>query len=868
LYEIDLNKKIPSLNIFLARPNRVTIGKLNDMYARKLTVNFGQINELTFTIPYDVVIRNELTRNPHVDNIREKYFIRMELGIIKEWFIITKLTKSGNDSDSLIVECKSLGYQLYYQKMIDYNATSYNCTQVLTDCLSGTGWTVGYINPDFNLKYRQFDVSSSTKLDFVYSIGTTFDGIPMFDTENKKVNIYKEEEISQYKGFIISYGKYLNTVQQDIDADQIVTRMHVKGSDNLTINSVNPTGQDYIDDFSYFLYPFSMDENGNVLTSSYYMDDDLAKALVNYNSYVSSKKDSFAQLLTNLGTKQTTLTTEQTKLSTLKNELQLILDDIQANKTAGLPIDNLLTQQSAKTAEITNEESVITSIQSDITSINNQITNLKNDLKMENHLSAIEMDGLYNFIQETEWSDDNQIDANDLYNAALTQMDTVNSPPVTITVNIIDFFQMITEQRNWDRLSIGDIVKIKHDKLNILVKTKVSQLEFDFDNATINVTISNSKELQDDLNKTIRALYTIDKVNTDYNARKINWSSIANNFNSRNDRLSEIPTKPTITPLTHTINDNGSANISLSWTYPDYNVTGKNEDNIDGFLIYIHSDTYNVPYVFGSKMASESIVDIINTSNTYVFQNIPPNLYYTIGIRAYRRVDNDINPDGIIMSDIVVFNNSDANGFIPYQPSESVVVKADIQGSLNGVTYYPPSTIPPSNPKNNDRWTDMSETLPIDKIYDASTNTWKQIVNTQTNDLAGKPSGIATLDDKGNVPLTQLGNIQIPTNPYKFIMGNFKGDGTGFRTIALPFTAKVVKVYTTNTSDISLYINSNNGGYKLNTSTSSVVLVGMSDSTPYAQFGKLGNQSFIVGQDSNLYGNKSNVTYYYEAYAF
>lgn len=865
MYEIDLNKKIPSLNLFLARPNRMTIGKLIHMYGRKLTVNFGQINELTFTIPYDVVIRNQLTRNPHVDNIREKYFIRMELGSITEWFIITKLTKSSGDSESLIVECKSLGYQLYYQKMIDYTATSYNCTQVLTDCLANTGWTIGYINPDFNLKYRQFDVSSSTKLDFLYSIATTFEGTVTFDTVNKKVNIYKEDEISLYKGFIISYGKYLNTVNQDIDADQIVTRMHVKGNNNLTINSVNPTGQDYIDDFSYFLYPFSMDVNGNVLTSSYYMDDDLAKALVNYNSYASSKKDSFAQLLSDLSVKQSSLTTEQTKLDTLKSDLQLILDDIEANKTAGLPINDLLTQQSQKTTDITNEETTIASIQSDITSINNQITDLKNDLKMENHLSAVQMDELYNFIQETEWSDDNQIDPNELYNAALTQMDQVNSPPVSITVNIVDFFQMVTEQRNWDRLSIGDIVKIKHDKLNILVKTKVSQMSFDFENATIDINISNSKELQDDLNKTIRALYTIDKVNTDYNSRKINWSAIANNFNSRNDRLSETPTKPTVTGLTSTVNDNGSANISLSWTYPDYNSTGKNEDNIDGFLVYLHSDTLNVPYVFGSKMASESIVDIIYTSNTYVFQNVPPNLYYTIGIRAYRSVDNDINSDGIIMSDIVVFNNSNTSGSIPYQPSPSVVVKANVQGSLNGVDYYV-QAIPPSNPKNNTKWTDISGSLPIDKIYDATTKTWKEVVNSQTSDLVGQSNGIASLDNTGNVPLSQLKNV--PSSPYKFVMGSYIGDGTGFRKITLTFTPKILKVYTTNTSDISMFIPSTSGGYKINTSTSSVTYVGLSDASPNASFGKLDTNGFIVGQDTNYYGNKNGVLYYYEAYLY
>jgi hypothetical protein len=39
----------------------------------------------------------------------------------------------------------------------------------------------------------------------------------------------------------------------------------------------------------------------------------------------------------------------------------------------------------------------------------------------------------------------------------------------------------------------------------------------------------------------------------------------------------------------------------------------------------------------------------------------------------------------------------------------------------------------------------------------------------------------------------------------------------------------------------------------------------MSDGTPYSQFGKLTTNGFIVGQDSNFYGNKSGVLYWYEA---
>src|SRR5690606_9727370 len=100
-----------------------------------------------------------------------------------------------------------------------------------------------------------------------------------------------------------------------------------------------------------------------------------------------------------------------------------------------------------------------------------------------------------------------------------------------------------------------------------------------------------------------------------------------------------------------------SANLMLTWKYPDYNKTKKDEHNIDGFLIYLYHGTTNEPYQFGSQMSKETIVDAPLNSRSYTFPAVPANLYYTVGIRAYRRVDDDINRDGIIMSDIVRFND-------------------------------------------------------------------------------------------------------------------------------------------------------------------------------------------------------------------
>jgi hypothetical protein len=246
-------------------------------------------------------------------------------------------------------------------------------------------------------------------------------------------------------------------------------------------------------------------------------------------------------------------------------------------------------------------------------------------------------------------------------------------------------------------------------------------------------------------------------------------------------------------------------------------------------------------------------------------------------------VDNDISTSGIILSNIA--KSGFASNY-PYQPETTV----DVNGKLNGIRYTTSDTEPTEPPPQiNDEWTDT--TTHTKKIFTSSG--W-QVINTETSatlngyeasatitpstipirnsqgDLDGSITGSAKyLNGKSDTDFAQLdstGKISTTVLPIGYSFGNYVGDGTGFRKITLGFTPRIVKIYTTNTSDISVLINSTTGGYKLNSSTSSVVLVGLSDGTPYSQFGKLTTNGFIVAQDTNLYSNKSNVLYYYEAF--
>ncbi|GEM_PF-3776681 len=688
------------LELFLAKPNKIVIGNLHHIKNERLKLKHGEVNELSFTLPYEVVMRNKLARNPHIDNIREKFFIKMKLGEIEEWFIITKLSKKAESTDDLDVQCFSLGYQLSYQRMIDYVGKSLNCLQVLTDCLKGTSWEVGYINPEFNLKHRQFDVSSKSKLEFLYEIAETFEGIVKFDTINSKINIYKEEEISQHKGFWIEEGKYLENIESITDADEIVTRLFVKGSDNLTINSVNPTGQSYVDDFSYFLSPFEMDEDGNIISHSDFMSDDLCIGIINYNKTASSLKGEFAKLLDEKKSIQLRKTEAENKLNQLNHELTLILDRLDVAKKLGENTSQIILERDRKQSEIKNQKQTIESINKSIESVDKKIDDLKHQLNIENHLSEKLLSELTNFIQVAEWSDDNQIDPNDLYEEALKHIKTVNSPPINMKIGLVNFLEMTTESHNWKRLNPGDIVKTKHKKLNIWVSAKIVEIEIDFENATIDTSISNVKEIETAKKKIERLFYTVDRVDTDYNARKTDWIKMTQNYNLRNDRIKEAPANPLSLSVSHQENDDGSVSLVANWAYPNYSETNKNKDNIDGFIVYLYSDIDDTPYIFGSRMANETIIPELHyDTRTYTFPSVPANKFYTVGVRAYRRVDPDIDIEEILFSDILSSGN-------PYQPKNT----PNFKGKINGSNYsVAPEVDKPINPDKGDIWVNTDD---------------------------------------------------------------------------------------------------------------------------------------------------------------
>ncbi|MNF57840.1 hypothetical protein D3C84_393810 [compost metagenome] len=262
LREADLTIKPSEMRIQLAKPSGTKIGtiidNIIDFSNPSFKLSLGRLNEVSFTVPYRVERNHELVKNKLIDKIKNRFLLKVKWNNVIEWFIINEISDGlDGSSEGLSVHAFSLGHELA-DKLISQltNEVPVKPEIILTDALSSTNWSIGTIDEKIIDKHRRFDVSETTVLDFLFTIGDTYGAIPVFESDNRKFSLIHPDNYKINRGFRIAEGQYLQSLTRTSNSDDMTTKLSITGKDGLTINSVNPTGADYIESFAYFMYPF------------------------------------------------------------------------------------------------------------------------------------------------------------------------------------------------------------------------------------------------------------------------------------------------------------------------------------------------------------------------------------------------------------------------------------------------------------------------------------------------------------------------------------------------------------------------------------------------------------------------------------
>lgn len=682
---INLSQKPYDLKMWIAKPNKNVISpNLREASDKVLKIVLSGVHELNFSLPLMVDKKMEPVENPNIKKIKERFTMKLNLGKFEEWMIIDKITRNMDD-DSYNVKCYSLAYQLKYKRLQNYSVDAASIVSVLNDALDQTGWKVGEIDSELLAKYRSFDVSSANKLDFINDVAEKYGAILIYNNTLRTVNMYDPGNVGTDRGLRFLYGKYLENLQYEENYDEVYTHLRVTGADDIGIHAYNPTGLGYLIDYSHYLYPFERDANRTVIQQSNYMEDDLAHAVMDFMIKIDSRKNDFNNFLTQLNGFQTQLTTKTNELTVLNTELKIILDNIAVKQETGESTTALQTQKTTKEAQIVNKKTEINTVNGQITSVNNNIEALKLNLSyLSNFTNAQYQELILNYIQEGEISESNISDELELYEYGLEQLALKRSPVIDLTVDIVNFLQCLSEQKNWDKLLIGDQVTIYSDKLKVNTKANLSSIEYDFDNGSIQIEIKDIKKRDTSETRYFKKLLKFAETEKSQKAAKIALENLTYNFNTRNDRISVPPADPIIandgTAVDHVQNTDGSVDISFEWKFNPSN-SQADEYNIDGFIVYLRTLTTNEKYTFGSTIAKEDRREVAADKRAILISGVPANRYYTFGIQAYRRVDEDIVSTGILTSNTIKSLYANEN---PYQPSSTVPFYGNVLGTIDG----------------------------------------------------------------------------------------------------------------------------------------------------------------------------------------
>lgn len=622
LGDIDYNLKPIEPKIFLHKPNEEYVGKLSEAYNVNRKTSLTELFSLSFELPYYVTENNQLVRNRNIDLIRDRYYVKVMIGAKVEWYIITKITESMSDSgDSKRVECIYLPQELNDKNIGSYSAESKHAGQVLDDILSLTAlWSVGSIDPDFLLSYRSWEFPDNTLLDAIFKVAERYNAIIEWDTVNRSFSLIKPEFHGQNRLGTISHRKWLKTLDKEKNSERVITRIVPKGKDGLGIQRLTTNGANYIEDFSYWMFPFERDANKNVIKHSDYMSDSLCHAILDYQEKSATLDGQYKNLLEQMDTQTKLLAQKQVELTALKNQLSEItqiqlaqqFDEVMffdksqytgSSKTVDFTVDSLylyavlikvgnatgktvvvngqvgtlrsgewvvarkinkgastisvgitgagstevfiqvvnISQTEYDTAnnsyelvnkynfdnkqmQIAAKEGEIATVQSSISSIQSQMSNINTQLSAVNNFTQAQREELDLYILQENFSDDTLIDDEDLLKETKKRFDEVKIPQLNMNVSIENFLTLIEEQRNWDKLILGDKIIVKYEPFDLKIEAKIIEIDFDYENDDIKLTIANFKNLNTNEEMLYKYIYDSKNTTTIVNDDKHKWN--------------------------------------------------------------------------------------------------------------------------------------------------------------------------------------------------------------------------------------------------------------------------------------------------------------------------------------------------------
>lgn len=559
LGEVNLDLEPIETSLYLCRPDKTTIASIKDVYDLRYNMRLGVVDELSFSIPAKIEREHQLISNPLIEEIKHRYLFKLIYNKRTQYFIFNERNKEFSDTESVSYRAFGLGYQLADKDIRGYEANSVETTNkeededtgeevfipktlsdILRDILSTSNWKVGYVDGYIDTKIRHHEIASSTVLQAVYDIAEKYNAMIVWDTKTLTINMYNPGSVGMNKGLRLREGKYLESFNLVDNSEEVVTRLLLYGREGLSIRRLTPTGSNYLEDFSWYMYPFKRGSDGSVIQSSDYMSDELVIALEDYYIHLESVQGRFDDILKELRDKQDEIQKNTQIMANLLSDLAIIEDELDVHNSAEVQHstsganseessqkrNEIIQRKDQKIKEIESQTDILEQKVKEEKAILEERDSLRESTDIGNHLTNQNLLELDQFIVEKEFVDDSIVDEEDLLEVGIEAFEKYREPSINLNMSITNFLSHVESQNDHDKLGLGDTVSVESKRLGVDIKAKITEIEFDFDKDDIALTIANERDISDSDSRFLDMIYSANNTSNIVNNNKFKWELI------------------------------------------------------------------------------------------------------------------------------------------------------------------------------------------------------------------------------------------------------------------------------------------------------------------------------------------------------
>ena len=714
--EIIIKELKPIKHITLTKLNGDVIAEIPLFYLNEETRSIDEVDTISFTIP--LKYRNNFSKEMQDYYVYDEVVAERLICVDGEYFVIKEITENQSN------HTKSITAYGLENKLEKNTIALSDCGLMLKDkdeetniysfnehLYQQTGWKLGHIDDEVRYmdngepKVRMQEETNTSFYSFITeTIAEQFCCVPIFDRVNKKINLYDIDGFGNDLKLILHKDNYLKSLEKTYNSSDIVTRLILEGNEEeCIVEEANPTGLDYIENYSYFIENEDMSEG--LIRALKLFEELTPKRMDKWKEYVSLKAQKNSEL--------SKLDSSENILMTKCNQLQNIIDgynDMETEEEYYL-LDDIKSELDISRLELQDVSNQIRILEKETKELEVKINKLNKLCRRETSedeagnllFNEKLLNELKDYIYYDTYSDDSFLDANELIKTGKHILESKCKPTVEFTIDSVNFISRLLGDKTRlipnVQLGLGDVISTYDKERNKEDLVFFTGWSMNYNDNTLNLTFSNKKTNKEntrviaDLLKKSKETKKIISVNKWlWNKQKYNKvnSSLVTDINLDLDfspNKAYVDSVSSVDLSQHTLNINLNEEYILKATIlPD---TAKNKN-----VIWISSDE-NIASVsdgvivgngYGACIITVITEDGNKTDTCKVVVEVDMGDSSNVNVTGIRLNTNSLEIDkheSVYLLPTVIPTN--ANQSITYISSDGNIAKVSNEGLITGV---------------------------------------------------------------------------------------------------------------------------------------------------------------------------------------